>query len=405
MQKTSQSLLLSFLAFAILGSYEIARPAAESIFLSQHQASALPGVWLLVAVAVTFTVSFYNLFSARVPLPRLMAACSLISALSLLGVQGALKLKLPGTAYALYLWKDLYIVILIELFWTLSNTLLELKSARWLYGLFCAAGSLGAISGARSLRFFMNRYGWETEEALWLLLPIFLLVAGLALLLKAGKRPTQETSSDWREGFKVLKGSRYLLYLLLLILSVQWIITLVDYQFNSLVEQLFAQEKERTFAISRVYEYINYGALLMQLLTGLILKGLKVTGVMAGIPLIIGGSLLALLFNPGFLFAAVAKISGKVLDYSLFRAAKELLYLPMNYSEKTQGKALVDMLSYRLAKGGVALLLQGLLALGAVKLLPYVTLVQVVIWGLLVWLLLRQYHLRLSKRRNDEADL
>ncbi len=33
----------------------------------------------------------------------------------------------------------------------------------------------------------------------------------------------------------------------------------------------------------------------------------------------------------------------KALDYSLFRAGKEMLYLPLSYGEKTRGKALVDI--------------------------------------------------------------
>lgn len=45
------------------------------------------------------------------------------------------------------------------------------------------------------------------------------------------------------------------------------------------------------------------------------------------------------------------------MDYSLFRAGKELLYFPLSYQEKTQGKAWVDIFGYRVAKGGASLLL------------------------------------------------
>lgn len=57
---------------------------------------------------------------------------------------------------------------------------------------------------------------------------------------------------------------------------------------------------------------------------------------------------------------AVAKVSSKVLDYTIFRAAKEMLYIPLGYSERTAGKAVVDMLTYQVAKGGASLLLLGL---------------------------------------------
>ena len=61
----------------------------------------------------------------------------------------------------------------------------------------------------------------------------------------------------------------------------------------------------------------------------------------------------------------VVKVASKSLDYSIFRAAKELLYLPLSQAEKTQGKALIDMLTYRVAKGGASVLLLILKKAGA----------------------------------------
>jgi ATP/ADP translocase len=68
---------------------------------------------------------------------------------------------------------------------------------------------------------------------------------------------------------------------------------------------------------------------------------------------------------PRFALIASAKVASKAFDYSLFRAAKEILYIPLNHAERTQGKALVDICSYRVAKGACSLLLLGLAALGS----------------------------------------
>ena len=46
----------------------------------------------------------------------------------------------------------------------------------------------------------------------------------------------------------------------------------------------------------------------------------------------------------------------------MFRAAKEILYIPLSRAEKTQGKAFVDMMSYRMAKGATSLMLLALVA-------------------------------------------
>ena len=62
-----------------------------------------------------------------------------------------------------------------------------------------------------------------------------------------------------------------------------------------------------------------------------------------------------------FATVLVLKISAKSLDYSLFRVAKELLYIPLDYEHKYKAKAFIDMFLYRFAKAPASLLLKGLL--------------------------------------------
>jgi len=52
-----------------------------------------------------------------------------------------------------------------------------------------------------------------------------------------------------------------------------------------------------------------------------------------------------------------AKVGSKCFDYSIFRVAKEILYIPLSRDEKTKGKALIDILTFRIAKGFSSLLL------------------------------------------------
>jgi len=51
--------------------------------------------------------------------------------------------------------------------------------------------------------------------------------------------------------------------------------------------------------------------------------------------------------NPGFITAAIMKISDRGLSYSLTRATKELLYIPVDTIVMYQAKAWIDMLGYR----------------------------------------------------------
>ena len=54
--------------------------------------------------------------------------------------------------------------------------------------------------------------------------------------------------------------------------------------------------------------------------------------------------------------AGLAYMAFKVIDYSVFRAAKELLYIPLSFDRRYRAKELIDVFGYRFGKGGMSLL-------------------------------------------------
>jgi AAA family ATP:ADP antiporter len=53
--------------------------------------------------------------------------------------------------------------------------------------------------------------------------------------------------------------------------------------------------------------------------------------------------------------SAVAYGTFKTLDYSLFRAAKELLYVPLPFDARYRAKEVIDVLGNRVSKGMASL--------------------------------------------------
>ncbi|HJN77088.1 MAG TPA: Npt1/Npt2 family nucleotide transporter [Myxococcota bacterium] len=392
---------LLLLAVLMMSSYEIARPAAESLFVGVHGVEDIPKAWLAVALGVTLTVMVYNRLVRWLRLDRVYGGAALVSVALLAAIQGVRALELPGYAYLFYVWKDVYIVVLVEAFWSISNQLFDLRSARKLYGLFCAAGSIGAILGARLLRWGTGL--WGTEDAIWMVAPLLIATSLVAFALGAVTTipsPKQKEQVDFGVGLSLLRASRYLVLLLLLVLVGQVLMNLLDFQFQDITATAYPDTDERTAAVSKVYEAISYGALALQVTTALVIRLVGVRGVLVGVPALFGAASLALLFSPAFLVAASAKVTSKVLDYSVFRAAKEMLYLPLTYTEKTQGKALIDILTYRLAKGGAALLIQALLALGLAAIVAPMSVLFAVCWGVIALLLVRRYRLLTSEKNS-----
>jgi len=106
---------LLLLAALTIASYGFARPAAESLFVERYGSANLPWAWLGVGVAAVATTALYNRVVTAVSLVQLWpravlvicAVCALLLAATALGVRHA--------EFALYIWKDLYIVVLVEL--------------------------------------------------------------------------------------------------------------------------------------------------------------------------------------------------------------------------------------------------------------------------------------------------
>jgi len=373
---------LAALVFLILGSYAIARPAVESLFLADHGARGLPTAWIGVALGSVVVVTIYNRWSARTDMVVLFGVVSVLSAACLTGLLLGRDRGMPAGTLLLYLWKDLYIVVLIEIFWSFANSVIPRDLAKWIYGLFCVLGSLGGMAGNLAVGLLAARYG--TAQGLWAVVPLLLLAgAGCAVLARTfpdAARQRVAGRPSLTEGFGVLRRSRALWLLMALIATSQLVITLVDYQMNLALELHYPDTDARTAVIGRIYAAIDLASISLQLAAGPVLRLLGVGTVLLLIPGLLGAAVAAYAAVPRFAVMAATKVSSKAFDYSLFRAAKEILYIPLSHSERTQGKAFVDMCSYRVAKGACSLLLLGLAAWGSPDWVLFATVAGVGAW-------------------------
>ncbi|MDP6946527.1 MAG: Npt1/Npt2 family nucleotide transporter, partial [Myxococcota bacterium] len=380
------------LAFGALASYGLARPAVESMYLGTYGADALPLVWLAVALVAMVVVTIYNRYAATVHPARLFGIAALVSAVLLVGLLLARSAGLPGSDFALYVWKDVYIVVLVEIFWTYANQVFPIAKARWLYGFFLLAGAGGSVLAELGVGVIAQR--WDTAQAVWMVAPLLLLLAvgcvPLARRAASGEpSPPPVQRPGLVESFAVLKTSRYVGLLLGLIAITQVVITLVDYQFNAVVLAYYPEQDARTGVIGDVYAAISTTVLVLNALSGFVLRFVGVSATLLAIPSLLGLALVAAAVGPAFAAMVVAKVASKAFDYSLFRSAKEILYIPLGPLEKTRGKAIVDMLGYRVAKGLASLLILGL---GAVDALAGVVAATFV--GLAVWIVLTRWLIR-----------
>jgi ATP:ADP antiporter, AAA family len=394
-----QILALCTFAFVLLAGYAVARSATESLYISAYTSEMLPAVWVAVGFVSVLVVAWYTSYVKRLALVRLFGFAVAISAVTLVLVLLAVGAKLPGSVFVLYIWKDVYIVVLVELFWSFANVVFRVRSAKWMYGLFLLMGALGGITGNLGVGVVAKQVG--TANALWLVLP--LLATDWLIIFALARSATGQVSvatdkdapaAPFKEGMRTLRESPYLLLLLLLIGVVQIAITLIDYVYNQSVEMAYPDEDARTAVMGKVYAAIDASSMILQALSGPVLRWIGVGSTLLGVPILLGSAVLGFIAAPRFATMAIAKVASKALDYSLFRAAKEILYIPLTFEEKTRGKALVDMLTYRVAKALVSFLLLGLAFWQAGGWVAPLALVAIVVWLLMTRPIVRRYRER-----------
>jgi len=422
---------LALIAALILFSYALARGPSESLFLKHYPEQALPGLWVEIGLAAALVVSLYNRALQRLSLPQIFQSAYALTALSLIGLtlwgelgsgaDGAtlelFGLSFPyGRATLLRIWSDLYIVVLVETYWSLANLYFPLKAARYLYGGLCAAGTLGSMAGNLFVRSYATT--WSTESLILLVFPSLALMSALTVPLgrafmrrrEALERSAEELErepkdtegapatraeggakrSDLISGLKVIARSDYLIWVLWLVLISQIAVTLIDYQYKAYLRELYPNTDARTAFQGLLYLSIDVGSLLMQLMTGLILSALGVGVTLSLIPLILLTLSLSPAVLPVMLAIASAKSASKFLTYSIFKSAKELLYFPLSYEEQTQGKAVIDILIYRQAKILASVLLLTLGALGwGLEEVKWLTALSLCLWLIGALMLLR----------------
>jgi ATP/ADP translocase len=318
----------------------------------------------------------------------------MISAALLVACLLAYREGFTESLFFLYIWKEIYVVVLIEIFWSFSDVVFSIKNARLVYGLLLVLGSLGGLVGNKLVGPLAQLVG--TANAVWWVLPLLMLCWLISVLFarSAGEtvpRKREKHKSRLFESLHVVKQSRYLVPLLFLVTVIQIATTMIDYEFNAVIQQNYIDDDARTAILGDTHAFIDFIAICLQLFTAPVLLFLGVGKTLLSIPLLVGLAVLSFLAWPQLITMMIAKITSKCFDYSIFRAAKEILYIPLNHAEKTQGKGLIDILVYRIAKGASSLLILGLIYFNLSSIVMQVTLVFLLIWFILTYIIIRRY--------------
>lgn len=390
MQK-KRLILLFVLGFLLVFGYSFARNSIDSLFLAHHSSETLPKVWLVTALASFFVISVYNYYNQKYSILNLYKIISIICFFILLLLMSLYYFNEGVMIIILYVWKEIYMVVLMETFWSFADIVFSTKIARFTYGSAMAVCSLGGILGNLSVGYFAKNFG--TFNALYLV--VFLLLIGYLLSYifnyLSDDKPKTKNKSGTGIGISTVVNSKYLVPMAILVLNVQIVIGLIDYSFNTGLQENYINIDARTAVFGHVHAAMNGLSIFMQLLLGPFLKIFGISGAFISIPGMLGLSMVMFFISPQFFLMLVVRVLSKSLDYSWLRGVKEILYIPLSREEKTQGKGLIDIFIYRFARGISSIILLTMMAMNLSQHVMNITFLLVIAWFILALVIGKRY--------------
>jgi len=363
--------------FLIAGEYSITRPASNSIFISVFSTKYFPYVWLFTVPINLFIISLYNRFLPRLGCKKVFFTA--VATVILVNSTTALfHSHCPQIIFFQFIFKDIYILLMFKQLWSLIHCTIPKEKAKYLYGAIFGMGGIGSIIGSFLPSFFAVHIG--STNLFYATIPIYLLIFVLYLLAyNKSCYGAQELDLPLdKKAFKSIFQSKYLKGILFLVVFMQISIALTDFQFNSFIERKIQDQDLRTEFCGKVVGLINILTFTFQFIGGFMLT--RFLGVRRShllIPFILLGNSLFSLISPSFSVISYSLVSIKTVDYSLFGIMRELLYTPLNASEKFQAKAVIDVFAYRTSKAIASFIVIALQAFTITYLVSYVSLILV----------------------------
>jgi len=396
--KRTAVLFINF--FLIILAYYQVKSASRSLLIEYWGSGNFPYVWIFSALVLGSFIGFYNRMVERHSRTKVVLASLLVFIALLIGFRLLLQSQTAAAAVTFYIFVDIFSVILVEQFWSLTNTITEKEAGKKSYWLVGTGGLVGGALGGGLSSLLLTVTSMGTADLLLVSAAILCLtfVLNLAMsrmgLFEMGKKKTTQLSTEG--GWRLVLNSRYLLLIAVMLFCAQMAQPIVEFQFLRAIEAAYHNLDARTTFISSFFGVLGIVSIAVNLvLTPFIHRYLGIFAGMLIQPVAMVVCSAGFMMHPVLTVASIMKIADRGLSYSINRASKEQLYIPVDPVETYQAKAWIDMLGYRVFKiagaGLILLLTQWLpFTLNAAE-MSWPTMVICVTWIGIIAMLYREY--------------
>jgi len=329
------------LFFVVVCAVGILRPVKNALALDGLGATDFYKVYLVSAAVVLF-VPIYSRLIGRFAIRVLIPVVAIAFAFQLVlfrwfYVEGS---SVFGLLF--YGWYDLFAAALVAQFFMATQSFFNARSAKQVYPLVIAGGSIGATLGGGATGFLSQRIGTPN---LLLVAAALIVVFAIGVPFAWGKQKLQLRRHADREqtsDFALLRDPHVRLIAVSVILTML-VKQIVDYQFNTMTKEVFVDRD----AISAFQGRFNAVTQWLPLVTLAVLQplltrfGVGVTVLLMPLAMIAANFYVAL--GWGLWSVVGAKGTETSLRYSTERAGREILYVPIADELKLKAKTYIDV--------------------------------------------------------------
>lgn len=388
-----QAILLFLNIFMILTSYYIMKPVREALILAGGGAEVTSYTSAGQAILLLGAVPLYAILANHFPRRRLINIVTMffVGCLVLFYILALVKVPL-GIIF--FVWVGIFNLMVPAQFWAFANDLYTPEAGKRIFVIIAFGASTGAVLGGIITDFLIEPLGvYQLLLVAGALLFVSLILTNI-VDLRIGKHPTQEnightekSDAPLKKGgaFKLVFQTKYLLFIALLMMFLNWVNTTGEYILRRTVKQT-AEELVTTAEVqnlagqyvlehsdtgtdaetlrteyllehtekyignfyAKFYTVVNIAGLLLQMfIVSRILKYFGVRIALCILPFIALGGYFIIAFFPILSIIRWAKTAENSTDYSLQNTVRQVLFLPTTREQKYKAKQAIDTFFWR----------------------------------------------------------
>lgn len=336
------SLVAATASLLLIAQQVAGKATRDALFLSHHDATDLPSVMVASAVLAIGVVLAVSRMLAHWSPRRVAPVLMVLNAVMFAAGWWLVRTHPHVAATVIYLHTAAVGAAVISAFWSLVTERFDPYTARQVIGRIAAGATAGGVLGGVAAWQLAGHVG--LDGMLLGLAATSLVAAGATAVIGGAPSASAPAAEPARGAVDVLRSTRYLRLLALLVMLSAIGDSAIDYVFKASAAATFTS----TTSLVTFFALFHAGAgvLTFALQTLAVRRSLEHLGLAGTIAFLPGAVMVtgaAALAAPVLATAAALRAAGSALESSLYRSGYELLYTPLPTGTKRPTKTLIDV--------------------------------------------------------------